>query len=307
MNEFEIAIFSDQANYIKVFTPNNNYTKVYNFQFNQNINFDPKKIFNQKKLFGKVLKHFYNQLAVNTQKKTDFLVLKTLINPMVDKDDPIIQQMSNNLRNSVFFNRSSSKYSIEYVKKIFANKILLINGTDFQSIQKEQIKFRWNLNKLLMFQSENSQGIKINTSTYAISRNYKIFEIETVNKFSIQPNTLFRISLDGRYTEKRNAIELGNETSYISDMGIEIRKSSKEKALVNLNINYVKIDYKGESNSSIGFEMLEGLRDGNNITWKLSFQKNMSNNVQLSINYNGRKSELSRAIHTGGMQLRAFF
>jgi len=307
LSEFEIAIFSDQANYIKVFTPNNNYMKVYNFQLNQNINIDPKKIFNQKKLLGKVLKHFYNQLAVNTQKKTDFLVLKTLISPIVDKDDPIIQQMSNNLRNSVFFNRSSSKYSLEYAIRIFANKNLLINGTDFQSIKKEQIRFRWNLNKLLMFQSENSQGIKINNSTYAISRNYKIFEIETINKFSIQPNTLFRVSLDGRYAEKRNAIELGNETSYISELGIEIRKSSKEKALVNLNINYVKIDYKGESNSSIGFEMLEGLRDGNNITWKLSFQKNMSNNVQLSINYSGRKSELSRAIHTGGMQLRAFF
>jgi hypothetical protein len=53
--------------------------------------------------------------------------------------------------------------------------------------------------------------------------------------------------------------------------------------------------------------MLEGLQNGKNVTWKIGFQKNMSNNVQLSINYNGRKLENNQTIHTGGMQLRAFF
>tara|TARA_B100001287_G_scaffold39863_1_gene29007 strand:- start:11564 stop:15007 length:3444 start_codon:yes stop_codon:yes gene_type:complete len=307
LNEFELAIFTDQANYIKVFTPNNNYIKIYNFQFNQNINFDLKRIFNQKKLVGKLLKYFYNQTAISTQKKTNSLDFKVLINPLVDTDNPVIQQMSNNLRNSLFFNRSSSKYSIEYVTQLFANKNLLVNGTDFRATKKEQIKLRWNLNKILMLQSEYNQGLKNNNSTYAINRNYNIVETETISKISIQPNTLFRLSINGRYTEKKNAIELGNETSYISDFGLEIRKSTSEKALFNLNLHIVKIDYKGESNSAIGFEMLEGLQDGKNITWKLSFQKNMSNNVQLSINYNGRKSEIYKTIHTGGMQLRAFF
>ena len=53
--------------------------------------------------------------------------------------------------------------------------------------------------------------------------------------------------------------------------------------------------------------MLEGLQVGSNITLKVGFQKNMSKNLQLSISYNGRKSEENRAIHTGSMQMRAFF
>ena len=53
--------------------------------------------------------------------------------------------------------------------------------------------------------------------------------------------------------------------------------------------------------------MLEGLQSGSNITWKISFQKKMSNNIQLSVSYNGRKSENNKAIHTGSMQMRAFF
>ena len=58
--------------------------------------------------------------------------------------------MSNSLRNSLFFNRSNSKYSLEFVTQLFANKNLLINGTDFRSNNKDQLKLRWNLNRSFM-------------------------------------------------------------------------------------------------------------------------------------------------------------
>ena len=160
LNEFEIAAFSDQATYIRVFTPNNNYVKIYSFQYNQNLNIDFKRIIDGKTMVEKFLNKFYNQTAVNTHKKTNDLDLQTLLNPLVNADNPIIQQMSNSLRNSLFFNRSSSKYSIELVTQLFANKNLLINGTDFISTNKDQIKFRWNMNKSFMLNSQLTKEIK---------------------------------------------------------------------------------------------------------------------------------------------------
>ena len=307
LNEFEIAAFSDQATYIRVFTPNNNYIKIYSFQYNQNLNIDFKRIINGKTMVEKFLNKFYNQTAVNTHKKTNDLDLQTLLNPLVNADNPIIQQMSNSLRNSLFFNRSSSKYSVELVTQLFANKNLLINGTDFISTNKDQIKFRWNINKSFMVNSQLSKEIKKNSSTYMTNRNYDIENKEINNRISFQPNTLFRVALNGRYSEKRNSIEYGNEKAFINDIGIELRRSKRDKGLLNGELHLVNINYNGESSSTIGFEMLEGLQLGKNITWKLGFQKNMSNNIQISINYNGRKSEENKSIHTGSMQMRAFF
>ena len=307
LNEFEIAAFSDQATYIRVFTPNNNYIKIYSFQYNQNLNIDFKRIIDGKTIVEKFLNKFYNQTAVNTHKKTNDLDLQTLLNPLVNADNPIIQQMSNSLRNSLFFNRSSSKYSVELVTQLFANKNLLINGTDFISTNKDQIKFRWNINKSFMLNSQLSKEIKKNSSTYMTNRNYDIENKEINNRISYQPNTLFRVALNGRYSEKRNSIEYGNEKAFINDIGIELRRSKRDKGLLNGELHLVNINYNGESSSTIGFEMLEGLQLGKNITWKLGFQKNMSNNIQISINYNGRKSEENKAIHTGSMQMRAFF
>ena len=307
LNEFEIAAFSDQATYIRVFTPNNNYVKIYSFQYNQNLNLDFKRIIDGKTMVEKFLNKFYNQTAVNTHKKTNDLDLLTLLNPLVNADNPIIQQMSNSLRNSLFFNRSSSKYSVELVTQLFANKNLLINGTDFISTNKDQIKFRWNMNKSFMLNSQLTKEIKKNSSTYMTNRNYDIENMEINNRISFQPNTLFRIAINGRYSEKRNSIEYGNEKAFINDIGLELRRSKRDKGLLNGELHLVNINYNGESSSTIGFEMLEGLQLGKNITWKLGFQKNMSNNIQISINYNGRKSEENRAIHTGSMQMRAFF
>ena len=307
LNEFEIAAFSDQATYIRVFTPNNNYVKIYSFQYNQNLNIDFKRIIDGKTMVEKFLNKFYNQTAVNTHKKTNDLDLQTLLNPLVNADNPIIQQLSNSLRNSLFFNRSSSKYSIELVTQLFANKNLLINGTDFISTNKDQIKFRWNMNKSFMLNSQLTKEIKKNSSTYMTNRNYDIENMEINNRISFQPNTLFRIAINGRYSEKRNSIEYGNEKAFINDIGLELRRSKRDKGLLNGELHLVNINYNGESSSTIGFEMLEGLQLGKNITWKLGFQKNMSNNIQISINYNGRKSEENRAIHTGSMQMRAFF
>ena len=307
LNEFEIAAFSDQATYIRVFTPNNNYVKIYSFQYNQNLNIDFKRIIDGKTMVEKFLNKFYNQTAVNTHKKTNDLDLQTLLNPLVNADNPIIQQMSNSLRNSLFFNRSSSKYSVELVTQLFANKNLLINGTDFISTNKDQIKFRWNMDKSFMLNSQLTKEIKKNSSTYMTNRNYDIENMEINNRISFQPNTLFRIAINGRYSEKRNSIEYGNEKAFINDIGIELRRSKRDKGLLNGELHLVNINYNGESSSTIGFEMLEGLQLGKNITWKLGFQKNMSNNIQISINYNGRKSEENRVIHTGSMQMRAFF
>jgi len=53
--------------------------------------------------------------------------------------------------------------------------------------------------------------------------------------------------------------------------------------------------------------MLEGLQSGTNYTWNLTFQKKITSYLDINFNYLGRKSELSNAIHTGNIQLRASF
>jgi hypothetical protein len=53
--------------------------------------------------------------------------------------------------------------------------------------------------------------------------------------------------------------------------------------------------------------MLDGLKNGANYTWAVLFQTKLGKNMQLNLQYNGRKSGENTAIHTGNVQVRAFF
>ena len=69
----------------------------------------------------------------------------------------------------------------------------------------------------------------------------------------------------------------------------------------------IQLNFVGNPNSAIGFELLESLRPGVNYTWNFGYQRTISKNLQMTIQYLGRKSENTRTIHSGGMEVRAFF
>ena len=65
--------------------------------------------------------------------------------------------------------------------------------------------------------------------------------------------------------------------------------------------------FNGNEQSSVGFQMLEGLQKGRNLTWRCILQKKLTDFLDINLNYQGRKSEANRAIHNGNIQLRAYF
>ncbi|RYM32416.1 hypothetical protein ERX46_14155 [Brumimicrobium glaciale] len=80
-----------------------------------------------------------------------------------------------------------------------------------------------------------------------------------------------------------------------------------EKGSLNAEVKIVSINYSGPQNSALSYEMLESLKPGRNYTWNVNYQRNISKNLQISLQYNGRQSENSKTIHSGGVEVRAFF
>jgi len=137
------------------------------------------------------------------------------------------------------------------------------------------------------------------------SKNYNLELINNEANLSFQPDVNMQFSLIHQYLQKTNST--GLEQSKSNKIGVEFRYSSKKEANLSASVNYINIVFNADGNSSLAYEMLEGLTAGNNITWVMMFQKNLANNLQLIVNYNGRKSGENKIVHSGGMQLRAFF
>ena len=98
-----------------------------------------------------------------------------------------------------------------------------------------------------------------------------------------------------------------NSSSDIIKTTLELNWRQSSTSSLELEFSYVSIDFTGTENSPIEFEMLQGLKNGNNLLWRLNYIHRISNNIEMLVNYMGRKSENNSAINTASVQMRAIF
>jgi hypothetical protein len=89
--------------------------------------------------------------------------------------------------------------------------------------------------------------------------------------------------------------------------GTSFSYSGEKKITINGEFSLYQNKFDGDALSPVAYQMLEGLQPGRNMTWRLLLQKNLTEFLDININYLGRKTETSQTIHTGNVQLRAYF
>ena len=309
LNEFEVAQFPDQAIYIRVWTPTNTYTKVNRDQFSYSMTLKPSAI--KKKNSGdlmKFLSRFVTQTVYRLDRKTQSNQGLERINIFnADASDSLLTGMNYNFRQALFFNQSSPVFGFDYTYSDNRNKQLLTNGFDARQIENNELRIRLNITKDWAFFQNSNTGTKTNLSEFFTTRNYKIFYFETESRIAFQPSTAFRIVLSYKYTSKENKLPPEGQKANFNDIGTEIKYNKLGKGSVIAKFNFIGITFNSPQNTPVAFEMLNALKTGNNLTWNINYQQNLSNNLQISITYDGRKSTGNKMVHIGGAQVRAFF
>ena len=183
----------------------------------------------------------------------------------------------------------------------------MASGFDARQHRYNEISPRLNLIRIFTIKSIYQIGQKLTEADYTTGRNFDIRYFFVEPSIAYQPNTKFRFTLTGKYAEKQNSFEYGGQRAYIGEIGGDLKFNRSRKGSFQAEMKTIQIAYNGDANSALGFEMLESLKPGVNYTWNAGYQRSLSNNLQISIQYNGRKSEFNKAIHSGGMEVRAFF
>ena len=308
LNEFEIAPLPDMARFIKVFIPTMDYVKVFTNQFNQVLNVYPERLWGNQYGIKKALALFSNQTAYRVDRKTNRDDFLSALNPFTDfNDDSALVSTNASFRNTIFFNRTNPKFGLDFSWNDNRNKTLLTNGFESRTNNYQSLKLRWNMTSFLLLNLNVTDGEKTNLSGLFTNRNFLISYMDVEPKLSFQKGTSFRLSALYKNSNKKNAAVYGGDLLSSQTFGTELKYNVLAKGNLLFNINYVLNKFNKLEKSLLSFEMLEGLQPGKNITWGLSYNRNLSNNTQLTINYSGRASANSPAVHTGGVQVRAFF
>lgn len=320
INEFYEAINPDERNYARVYISTGEYILAYTNTFNYRLNLTTPGTWNQDKGVRKMLSLFSANASWSMDRKTDDPGLGKRLNPFATVADENLLFVREVMQSTLFFNRRNPTFGIDYNVRQSRRKQLLNVGFDERELDLHQLNIRYNIQKIwqLQWQFEKEQSISILQSAAnneGKSRNYKIESYAMMPELTWQPSLNFRLKGKYRYDKKEDlSSQLRNTSSEdqqnnasIHIVGLETRWSKMIQNSLNASLEFVNIQYEGEENTAVAYEMLEALRPGNNLRWTLNWQQKIIDGLQLSINYFGRKSPNQAIIHTGGLQVRALF
>lgn len=309
LNEFEFAAFPDQARFIRIFTPTNQFIKANFITFNYSFQLNPRSLLNQSDL--KSIKKFISRLNLVTSLQ---ITKKSIargnfeFNPFkYGVNDTALVVMHNTLLNTISYNRFSSKWGIDVSNLRSNGKSLLTYGYESRSLNEWMIKSRWNIGTSFAL---NLQAKKGNNALYTPQFSNRNYELDI---YSIEPmlvfikGTRFRVLTSYRYENKKNLPLYGNERSTSNSFNTEAKYNLLQSASVTGKFTLDNIDYNAVANTTVSYIMLNGLLPGKNYLWSLGFNKRLMSNLELNFQYDGRKAGISRTVHIGRAGLTALF
>jgi hypothetical protein len=307
LNEFEIALFPDQAKYIRIFTPTNQFIKANYTQFNYNFNIDPRAVAAtiKNERWKKIITRFNIQSSMQTAKKVlsdgnpEFDPFKGSIT-----DDELIT-LNYIFSNNISFNRYSSKWGLDATNIINYNKALLTYGVESRQLSDWILKGRFNVNRQYTFELIQKIGSNDLLTPKFANRNYQLKIYSTEPRITFTQMTKFRIQGSYQFVQKQNAVVYGGEKSVSNVFNIESRYNVVQNTSLNGKFSYNNISYNGIPNTTISYIMLDGLLPGKNLLWSIDLTKRFANNLEFSVQYEGRKPGDTRVINIGRASIRA--
>ncbi|MDC7995177.1 hypothetical protein [Altibacter sp. HG106] len=304
LNEFEVAQFQDQAEYVRVLLPNQIFVKIRNNSFSQTLTLNPQSWASEGG-FREVLSHFYNQTSYIVDRKIRRRGDNFNINPF-DEGDEAPLGLSLNFRNALFFNRGKQRFTTSYTYLSSSSSNLLSLGLQTQKLKSHQLNINHKFWEQWLLNLKGALSTNESISENFTNRNYELDTKDVFPKLSFLASQQTRFDVFYQWVQKENLLGLEEELLQ-QNIGVSFAYNNVEKISINGEFKYIDNDFSGSAFSPVAYQMLEGLQPGTNYTWNVLFQKRITKYLDANISYFGRKSENTKTIHTGSVQLRAFF
>jgi hypothetical protein len=319
VDEMEIAVFLDQANYIRVAVSTPEYIRTDNVQFSPSLRFEPRQLLlNPKKRWQKWVRRMSTQSNAQVLRRTysNASGIQTW-NPfqLEGLSDTALVTLSSGWRNTLFFNRGDPTWDFSLAQGDNRSRLAITTGFEQRQNTEWALHGRLNLGVHWSLESDAIKALKKSDNQSFSSRDFEIAAWEAGPKLLWLPSRSFRVSATTRWKNSKNALgeqesakQLNwtaeitwNPASKTNAQGFKPNTSLRAKATI------ADIAFTGQANTAVAFNMLDGLQNGKNYLWSLNLDRQLSKTVQLGLNYEGRKTGENRVVHVGRAQVRALF
>ena len=304
INEFEVAKFRDQANYLRIFTPTNEFIKTDFLQFNYNFVFNPSLAIseNANSYFTRFVKKIYFQSSLQTSQKqlaAGNRNFNPIANAVADTNLVAFDQLQSH---SLSYNKFSQVWGIDLNYFQNTNRAFLSYGEETRKTQDLSIRIRTNWARKLTVDLIGKSGRNSLSTPSFNNRNFDVQSISIEPRITYTQGTTFRAQLGYVQQDKKNT---GIEKAKIGSLQLESKYNVVANTSLSGRFTMSTIQFNGDASTSVGYIMLEGLQPGKNFIWNIDLTKRLSSFIEMSIQYEGRKAGSSGIVNLGRAQIRA--
>ena len=302
LDEFELAAFQYEADYIKVYLTNNEYVNTYNNQLTQSLQLIPANLWSKPVGFRKFLARFTDVLMFRSQLKDRKIQLNPFYSHLEDTN-LIYRNMM--FTNTFSFNNSASKFAFDFIVRENRQKNLLYYGFEQNSLSLQQLVLKSAPVSVLRLWAGYEHQLTDNASEAMSNRCYTIRQHQVQGKVTLQFKNAYTFTADYVW---QSALELKQNVPMSAHRGTLTADIRFPKyGVVTASVQYAHIKSTVAPNSSLAYVMLGGLAAGQNALWSLQYQLSLNAFLQLALLYEGHFSQGHKAVHTGNVTVRAQF
>ncbi|MBL7805529.1 MAG: hypothetical protein JNL02_17440 [Saprospiraceae bacterium] len=319
VDEMEIAVFQDQATYVRVAVSTTDYIRTDNVVFNQNLRFEPRVLWaGAKRGWRRVGRRLSTQSTLQINRRVYSGI--TGISPWNPFDlsiaDTALVTVSSTVRNVLFFNRADPAWDASLAQGDSRSRVALTTGFESRRVADWTLHGRLNLGRRWSVEADVALNQKASDNEVFASRDYRLSGWQAGPKVNWLPQRSLRLSLVFSGQNLANSLPSG-ENATQTDWNLELTWNPAGKSnaagfrpatALRARATYADVRYTGQPNTPVAYAMLEGLQNGRNYLWGLTLDRQLSKSLQLNLSYEGRKTgEFGRLVHVGRAQVRAVF
>ena len=306
LDEFELAVFQDEATFIRIYTPTNEFIQANYTQFNYSVYLSPAKVLGDSATGVEgLLKKLQLRSSLQSAKK-QYASGGPVFNPFATGvPDSALLNFNYIFSNTLSYGQMSSKWGIDLTRLINYNKSLLTYGSEATKITSWEIKGRWQLAPSYNLAWEQRFGSHDLLTPAFESRNFSLHSMSANPTLTYTNRTKWRLMGGYEYEKIKNQLQYGGESATTSTLQVEGKYNAVQQTSVTARFLYSNIDFKGDPASTVSYNMLEGLLPGKNYRFVVELNKRLMGSLELSFQYEGRKSGDAKMIQIGRASIRA--
>ncbi|MDQ2770833.1 MAG: hypothetical protein M3Y54_10065 [Bacteroidota bacterium] len=308
--------------FIKVYLPTTDYVTAYTNRLAYRLTTAAPRGWREAGGWRAALSRFATLTSITVDRRTtDPAVLKRLSPFSFNKEDAQLLAFNQLFRNTLYFNRSNPIFGAELTVQQTQQKTQLVQGFDLRNLSAQSLLLRRTLATSFTGRLTASRDIREASSSYLASRNYRLLSYSVQPEISFQPTPTLRLTGTYAHTQKQNTLLADLPTlplptpaethpGLFDDLGLEARLSQVSKRTISAATHYTRVQFDvppSALNSVVAIEILNALRPGSNFTWNLNVEQRLSNGLNLTLAYDGRKASGLNTVHTGRMQVAVLF